>query len=909
MISSLSLRSRLEKRPVKNHLTLIIQDRTVLVAHVDATHRPQVTPFANSAEGVASCAARLDALAPRLPVHLLLDIQGEEAHPESIPALWGRNRRELIARRLERRFRATPFRAAESQGRHNDGNERLLLRGITEPGRVQPWLDLLRDRNRPVAGIWSVPLLTPLLRTALAPESDAWSALITFHPDGHRQTLFHQGQPLSSRLIAGRSEAGGETLDLALAEIDRTRLYLASLRRMPNEQPGQVLILAPDDGLPALQAAMAQRTHPCATCQTVPLGTTARDLGFTPTGSQDDTNLLFMFLLLARRRPPGGYSLPEPLSWRARLTARFYPRARGPEPLPVVPGAPRLGDLLVTRGVISADQLAIALDEQQRQPQPLGKIVVALGFVPERTLRDLLGDLWRQESIDLDPDLLDPAAARILPAALAKRHRVAPISWSPAEHHLVVAMANPLEMTTHDKIRAQLPPGATLTCKLATESAIHAAIDALYGVELSVDGILHEIESGEVDAESLEPHAGEFAHPLIRLVDALLLDAIRHDASDLHFSPMDGFMRIRYRIDGVLREVRSLPRKFQAGITVRLKVMSGMDIAETRLPQDGHFSRTIAGRGIDFRVSTQPTLFGENLVLRVLDRSRGQLSLDALGLSAHNRAAIDRMMAQPEGIILVTGPTGSGKTTTLYSMIAALDASARNIMTQEDPVEYPMPSILQTQVNEGIQLDFATGVRSILRQDPDIILVGEIRDPDTARMALRAAMTGHQVYSTLHTNSALGAMPRLLDMGVEPHALTGNIIGVLAQRLLRRLCPRCKSPHPLDAAACRLLGVNEATPPMVFRAIGCPACGQSGYKGRMCVMEALIVDETMNDLIARRAHPAEFRVAARERGFVPLHADGARRVIDGETSLEELTRVLGVQGWEDRAPSPGPDAP
>ncbi|MBF0263248.1 MAG: hypothetical protein HQL97_15570, partial [Magnetococcales bacterium] len=452
------------RRPVRNRLTLIVGDRTVVVAHVDPARRIHLTPFANTPEGVANGAARLDTLAPGLPVHLLIDIQEEEEHLESIPSLWGGNRRELIVRRLERRFRATPFRGAESQGKNSDGTERLLLRAITDPKRLQPWLDLLRDRNRPVIGIWSVPLLSPLLRAALPSAPDAWTALITFHPEGHRQTLFHLGAPLSSRLIPGRCDANGETLELVLSEIDRTRLYLASLRRMPNELPGQVLILAPDGWLPALDDALARRTHPCASCQTLPLGTTARALGFTPTGTQDDTNLLLMYLLLTRRRPPTGYPPPEPLSWHRRLAARLWrpPPAPSTATRPASQVTPRLGDLLVTRGVITPDQLSIALDEQRRQPQPLGKIVVALGFVPERTLRDLLGDLWRQESIDLDPDLLDPAASRLIPASLAKRYRVAPISWSPAEGHLVVAMANTLEMTTHDKLRAQLPPGATL---------------------------------------------------------------------------------------------------------------------------------------------------------------------------------------------------------------------------------------------------------------------------------------------------------------------------------------------------------------------------------------------------------------------------------------------------------------
>ncbi|NGZ05943.1 MAG: type II/IV secretion system protein [Magnetococcales bacterium] len=558
--------------------------------------------------------------------------------------------------------------------------------------------------------------------------------------------------------------------------------------------------------------------------------------------------------------------------------------------------AQRLGDLLVAKRAITADQLAIALTEQNRLQQPLGKILVSLGFLTELQMRDLLGDILQQERIDLNHETLDPEAARLISKSFAKRHGVLPVAWNPDRKQLIVAMANTLDMATLDRLMARLPPGTTVDSRLATETEVAEALDRIYGFELSVDGILHELESGEVDLESLSSNAGEFSHPVMRLVNALLTDAIKHDASDIHFGPMAGFIQIRYRIDGVLRQIRSLHQKFQAILTVRLKVMCGMDIAETRLPQDGHFSMTLAGRTIDFRGSTQPTIHGENIVLRILDRARRIMDLDSLGISAHNRRCIDHMMGQPEGIILVTGPTGSGKTTTLYSILSTLNATERNIMTQEDPVEYPMPSILQTSVNEQIRLDFATGIRSILRQDPDIILVGEIRDMETAQMALRAAMTGHQVYSTLHTNSALGAIPRLLNMGLEPHTLAGNIIGVLAQRLVRRLCSRCKTPYPMENSHGQALGLERGAwpePTTLYRPVGCPACSGTGFKGRLCVMEALLTDDHIHDLISGSAHPAEFRQAARERGFCPMWVDGVRHVLNGDTSIDEITRVLG----------------
>ncbi|MBF0181302.1 MAG: type II/IV secretion system protein [Magnetococcales bacterium] len=558
--------------------------------------------------------------------------------------------------------------------------------------------------------------------------------------------------------------------------------------------------------------------------------------------------------------------------------------------------ARRLGDVLVERRAISRDQLQIALNEQNRTRQPLGKVLVTLGFLSEARMRDLLGEVLSQESVDLRQLTLDPEMASLIPKDFARRHGVVPVSWSPGERHLVVAMTNTLDMPILDRLMARLPDGVTVTSKLATESGINEALDRLYGFELSVDGILREIESGEVDLASLSPGGGEFTHPVVRLVNALLVDAIRREASDIHFGPMAGFLEIRHRLDGVLHPVRSLPRKFQAAITVRLKVMAGMDISETRLPQDGHFDMTFGASVIDFRCSSQPTLHGENIVLRILDRTRRILSLDALGLSARNRAILDHMMGTPEGIILVTGPTGSGKTTTLYSMISSLNARERNIMTQEDPVEYPMPFILQTSVNEAIRLDFASGIRSILRQDPDVILVGEIRDLETAQMALRAAMTGHQVYSTLHTNSALAAVPRLINMGLAPHMLTGNIIGVLAQRLLRRLCLQCRRPHPPDPSLARRLRLPEEREHdfgQVHDPVGCPACGGTGYKGRICVMEALFTDDHFHDLIARGAHPAEFRQAARERGFSTLWEDGVRHVLLGTTGIDEITRVLG----------------
>jgi type IV pilus assembly protein PilB len=339
--------------------------------------------------------------------------------------------------------------------------------------------------------------------------------------------------------------------------------------------------------------------------------------------------------------------------------------------------------------------------------------------------------------------------------------------------------------------------------------------------------------------------------------------------------------------------VRSLHQSYWPAMAVRIKVMSGMNIAETRAPQDGRITLSMRGRMIDFRVSAQPTIHGENIVLRILDRQKGLVPLEGLGLTEKQLDQLKLMISRPEGIILVTGPTGSGKTTTLYSILNHINSEGLNIMTLEDPVEYPMTLVRQTSVAEAAKLDFANGIRSMMRQDPDVILVGEIRDADTAEMALRAAMTGHQVYSTLHTNSAIGAIPRLLDIGILPDIMAGNIIGVIAQRLVRRLCVHCKTPYHAEAHEVRLFGgSSEAPRPVVFRPCGCERCDFQGYRGRLAIMEILRMNADMDELVARRCTVREIRHLADRQGFVALADDGLRRVLDGSTSIEELGRVV-----------------
>ncbi len=552
----------------------------------------------------------------------------------------------------------------------------------------------------------------------------------------------------------------------------------------------------------------------------------------------------------------------------------------------------RLGEILIDDGVISKDQLEIALTEQKRDHRLLGKILVDMGFATESIMRSALGEALEQDIVDLSRVVPDPDAIKMINSDTARKHKVIPLSYDPNKHTLTIAMSDTFNLFSLDRIRIQIGQHIELIPVLAGEVEISNAVDQFYGYELSIDGILREIETGEVDYSNYQGDTEEYSQPLVRLVDVMLSDAVKRGASDLHFEPEDSFLRIRYRIDGVLRQIRSLHKNYWSAIAVRLKVMADMNIAETRAPQDGRISRTIIGRQIDFRVSSQPTIHGENIVLRVLDREKGVIPLENLELPEESLRTLKIMMARPEGIILVTGPTGSGKTTTLYSLLNYLSSEQINIMTLEDPVEYPFPLIRQTTINEAAGVDFASGIRSLMRQDPDVILVGEVRDEETAEMAFRAAMTGHQVYSTLHTNSAIGALPRLRDIGIIPEIMAGNIIGVIAQRLVRKLCGHCKVGYKPDKQEVRMLNNREGiTPQKIYKAKGCTVCEQSGYKGRFAMLEILKMNSDLDDLLAHGATTKEIRDAAYKQGFFTLADDGVRHIIKGITSIKEVARV------------------
>jgi len=543
-----------------------------------------------------------------------------------------------------------------------------------------------------------------------------------------------------------------------------------------------------------------------------------------------------------------------------------------------------LVDVLLARGLVSNDQLRIAEVEDLSSDGSVLDALLRLGFVSEAVLRDLQSELSGTESVDLTQIIPDPAALQMISRDAAQRLRCLPLSLT--ARTLTVALADPSDLLVTDRLRALV--GAEINVRLAMASAgqISEAIDRFYGFELSIDGVLRELERGGdfVVSETAE----HYGHPLVRLLDSFLADAVKRGASDIHFEPEAAFVRVRYRIDGVLHQVRSIHRNCQAGLAVRVKVLGKMNIAEARAPQDGRLSLLVDSRPIEFRVSTLPTLHGENIVLRILDQQRGVLPLDELGLSEYALQQVSLMMARPEGLILVTGPTGSGKTTTLYSMLGRISSEQINIMTMEDPVEYPMPLVRQSSINEQARLDFASGIRAILRQDPDVILVGEIRDAETATMAMRAAMTGHQVYSTLHANSSIKALGRLTDAGVGPDRIAGNLIGVISQRLVRKLCVHCRSHYQPTA------GEQEYLPDAdeVFQAVGCDQCNNTGYKGRIMLAEVLRIDRRLDEMIAAGASTLQLESCARETGFKSIADEAVRSVTAGQTSFSEVSRVI-----------------
>ncbi|USO06445.1 MAG: Flp pilus assembly complex ATPase component TadA [Rhodospirillales bacterium] len=555
----------------------------------------------------------------------------------------------------------------------------------------------------------------------------------------------------------------------------------------------------------------------------------------------------------------------------------------------------RIGDRMVEMGLISKDQLNVALQEKKITGKMLGEVMVDLGFIDEETLSAFIAQSSGVELFDPQNTIFDGEVLGLITKEEAAKHKVLPVSMS--EHHIKVAMADPYDIVAMDMLRRFIPKGLTVKPMVCTPKILSEAIDAAYGYASSVNAILQELEEGkeQKDVASLD-ESEAFSHPIVRLVNALVFEAVKIGASDLHFEPEENFIRLRYRKDGVLFTAQILHKQHWSGISQRIKIMSGMNIADKLGAQDGRFGMHVGGREADFRVSSLPTVHGENIVLRVLDQSESIMPMEKLGFSNHNRNLIRQAQSKPEGIIIVTGPTGSGKTTSLYSMLNEINDVEVNIQTLEDPVEYSLPMIRQTHVREGV-LEFADGIKALLRQDPDIIFIGEIRDGETAGMALKAAMTGHQVYTTLHTNDSFGAIPRLFDLGLKPGMVAGAIVAVFAQRLTRRLCPVCKEAYQPDAQECEILGADPANMPTIYRARqgGCDSCSGSGYKGRTAVVEILTFDEEMDELLARGANKAELKAMAVKKGFKSMKDDGILKVLEGVTSLEALAKVVDIR--------------
>lgn len=553
-----------------------------------------------------------------------------------------------------------------------------------------------------------------------------------------------------------------------------------------------------------------------------------------------------------------------------------------------------VGARLLEKKVISDDQLIIATKEQERLKgtKTIGAILVDMGFVSEGALGEILNESSEIKKFDIKSSIIDARLVKKISKDFAIHNKLIALSCN--NNVVTIGMSDIFDIVALDQVKRCFPPNFKIIPVYVPETDILHAIDQYYDYEMSIEGILKEIENNGNDKTiNDEAHLrGDYRSPMVRLVDAILTDAVHRTASDLHFEPEALFLRIRYRIDGKMVQIRSIHRDYWSAIAVRLKIMSGMNIAESRKPQDGHIHSEILGRKIDFRVSTQPTISGENIVLRILDEKQSILSLEKLGFSEDSISTIKRMVKRPEGVIILTGPTGSGKTTTLYTVLNFINSVDKNIMTLEDPVEYHIPMIRQSNIKADVGVDFATGIKALLRQDPDVILVGEMRDKETATTAIQAAMTGHQVYSSLHTNDALGAIPRLLNMGVPPYLMSGSLIGVVAQRLARKLCTHCKKEHPIEAFEKKLLGTKYEDVMTLYQAVGCEQCNNSGYKGRIVISEILPFDRELDDMIMASASRKEMFNYAISKGFKPMVEDGLQKVVSGVIDLKGLVSTV-----------------
>jgi len=555
----------------------------------------------------------------------------------------------------------------------------------------------------------------------------------------------------------------------------------------------------------------------------------------------------------------------------------------------------RIGERLVEQGLITPDQLNVALHEKQKSGKMIGETLVDLGFIAESMLTSFLAESTGHQQFDPKKTMLDPEALAMITKKDALKYQILPVSIMPSKNEITIAMADPYDVVALDKLKQLLPRGLELVPQICSPAIITDAIHKAYGVTTTIDGILKELEGDRAAAKKNIDNLSEeeaYSHPIVRLVNAMIFEAVKMGASDLHFEPEEFFVRARYRLDGDLLVTHTFHREYWNGICQRLKIMSQMNIADKLSPQDGRFSMNMGGRDADFRVSALPTVHGENIVLRVLDKNASIVPLEKLSFSERNMRLIQKSLARPEGLIIVTGPTGSGKTTTLYSMLNAINTPDVNIMTLEDPVEYSLGLIRQSSVREGTGLSFSDGVKALLRQDPDIIFVGEVRDGPTAEQALAAAMTGHQVLTSLHTNDSFGAIPRLVDLGLKVELIAGAVIACFAQRLVRKLCQNCKEAYKPSPEECRLLNADPASSPAIYKGVGCKECNNIGFKGRIGIHEILYIDEEIETLLAENGHKHEIKAVAIKNGFKSMRDDGIMKVYEGLTSLDALTKSI-----------------
>jgi type IV pilus assembly protein PilB len=553
----------------------------------------------------------------------------------------------------------------------------------------------------------------------------------------------------------------------------------------------------------------------------------------------------------------------------------------------------KLGQILVEEGLITPQQLEQALHQQSRDDQPLGRILINMGMVKESDLVAALAKQIGFRFVDLAEYMIEPTAASLIPEQVARRYRAIPIGHEDGK--LLVAMADPANLFALDDMRTLT--GMEIQPVVATASDIDSAIRRYSRLDQSVQDIASEAsQAAQDDISAIERAAAAVEEgPIVKMVNLLITQALADRASDIHVEPTDRDVRIRYRVDGVLHEVMRSPKNIQAGLISRLKVMADINIAERRIPQDGRVGLTVSGKTIDLRLATLPTVYGEKVVIRILDKSSVLLRLEELGFHEGAFKRYEQAFTRPYGAILVTGPTGSGKSTTLYATLNIVNKPDRNIITIEDPVEYRLPGISQMQINPRAGLTFASALRSILRADPDVILVGEVRDRDTALIAIEAALTGHLVLSTLHTNDAPSALPRLVEMGVEPYLVASAIDCIVAQRLARKLCSRCREayrPEPQELAEAGFPEADWGSIQELFRPKGCTNCSKTGYRGRMGLYEVMPITEEIERMTVDRTSSEDIRRSAKRDGMISLKEDGLEKVRQGLTSIQEVLRVV-----------------